>query len=180
MNILTINQSNHEPKNKRYKVRAIVENDEGKIILCDYAGVTMLVGGSIDGNETPHEAINRELYEELGIYADEMEYLFTIKHNQFNYPNKNNTYEERQLITHFYYIRCNGPIVRKNLTMREKTHGYNAYYADILDIYNKLNNITGNPKKEFFDDELSLALSQYFTLKSEREDISNSLIKKLK
>ena len=53
------------------KVRGIILNAKGQILLCKYAGVYLLPGGSIDEGETEKEAFKREIYEETGIEIDE-------------------------------------------------------------------------------------------------------------
>lgn len=49
------------------KVRAFILNKEGKLLVCNYAGVYLLPGGSIDESETKIEALIREVNEEAGL-----------------------------------------------------------------------------------------------------------------
>ena len=49
------------------KVRALVFNSKGQVLLAHYAGLYMFPGGSIDEGESAKEALKRELLEEAGI-----------------------------------------------------------------------------------------------------------------
>jgi len=80
----------NEINNKINKnVTIIIVNEENKILLLkrsDYPDQWMpskwaLVGGAVDVNEKPEEAIKREIIEETGLEIDEIMNTFTIKKN---------------------------------------------------------------------------------------------------
>ena len=61
-------------------VAAIIFNDEGKLLFTrraiqPYKGMLDLLGGFVDHMETAENALCRELNEELGITATELEYF---------------------------------------------------------------------------------------------------------
>ena len=70
------------------KARALLIDDDNNILIAYYGGVYLLPGGKIDNNETPIQAIIRELLEETGTYYTEQdfEFLTTIQSFQKNYP----------------------------------------------------------------------------------------------
>ncbi|WP_215449418.1 NUDIX hydrolase [Streptomyces sp. ATCC 21386] len=60
--------------NLRHSVRAIVLDEEDRILLCRFAlperAVWATPGGGIESGETPHVALRRELHEEIGLVLD--------------------------------------------------------------------------------------------------------------
>ena len=60
--------------NLRHSVRAVVLDDQDRILLCRFAlqrGVVWASpGGGIEPGETPHAALRRELHEEIGLVLD--------------------------------------------------------------------------------------------------------------
>ena len=62
------------PLNLRHSVRAIVLDEEDRILLCRFAlpdrGVWAPPGGGVESGETPHAALRRELHEEIGLVLD--------------------------------------------------------------------------------------------------------------
>ncbi len=74
----------------------IVENDAGQILLQQRTDNHCwgYAGGAIELKETVEEAAKRELYEETGIIADELE-LFSVFSGQdfyYQYPNQDEVY----------------------------------------------------------------------------------------
>ncbi len=52
----------------RVSAKALVLNDKSEILLCqEHTGVWDLPGGGIDHGETPHQALHREVMEEMGV-----------------------------------------------------------------------------------------------------------------
>ena len=48
------------------KARAILVDEDNRILIANYGNVVLLPGGKIDDGETIYKAITRELSEELG------------------------------------------------------------------------------------------------------------------
>lgn len=69
----------------------IIRNEFNQIYLTqrlegqDFAQALEFPGGKIDGDETPEQALIRELEEEIGIHALS---AFPYEHFSFDYPNK--------------------------------------------------------------------------------------------
>ena len=52
----------------RVSAKALVFNKKSEILLCqEHTGVWDLPGGGIDHGETPHQALKREVMEEMGV-----------------------------------------------------------------------------------------------------------------
>jgi putative (di)nucleoside polyphosphate hydrolase len=59
----------------RSNVAAILRNAAGKILICERLGVPgawQFPQGGIDGTETPEEALIREVWEEVGVPAEQL------------------------------------------------------------------------------------------------------------
>ena len=62
----------------RPNVAAILRNRRGKILVCERLGVDgawQFPQGGIDGGETPEEALVREVWEEIGVKAEDFAIL---------------------------------------------------------------------------------------------------------
>lgn len=80
--VLFILMQNYQPKNKCYVAVAIIEKN-GKILIAKRVGKDSwgpnwsFLGGKVDGCETLHECLQRELQEELNIQAEIGDYFGT-------------------------------------------------------------------------------------------------------
>jgi 8-oxo-dGTP diphosphatase len=72
-------------------VAAVIHNTQGKILIAQrplekhQGGLWEFAGGKVDANETPAQALVRELQEELDITATQYRSLLTVEHH---YPDK--------------------------------------------------------------------------------------------
>ena len=73
MPLLILNSNEYEPKEyiDRKTTKAVIVNQEGKVLLFD----SNLIGGGVEENETYEEALHREALEEAGAKIEIIKYL---------------------------------------------------------------------------------------------------------
>lgn len=146
------------------KVRAIVFNPKGEILLAYYAGMYMLPGGSIDDGEKPLDALDRELREESGIrdYDVENAPFLTMKDFIRDYPNRDGISHNNRLTETLFYIvntSQNINVALQKLTSSEKKQGFKIFFVDPNKIEELIDlNKTDNLKKAYFERELKTVL----------------------
>jgi len=166
------------------KVRGIVVNENtNKILLVRYAGVYMFPGGKIDSCETEIDALKREILEEAGIEINDdhiTPYLIINSYNR-NYPDRKDGIINRLTQTIFFKVVTNQNInnSKKCLTESEIENNHSIQFLDALDIHDLiLANTSNNPRKEQFEQEIMLALDEYFKMET-RSCVSKTYTKKI-
>ena len=149
------NLSDNEVDSKEYKARAFLVTTNS-FLVCYYAGVFLLPGGSVDLGETSEATIKRELEEETGVLYNSLEHLFTVRHYQKDYPKRNGSTINRLLITDYYY----GPFCGINYdnvqrTEKEIKGNFDLRMVRFDEVDLLLETETGNVRKPFYDRELS-------------------------
>lgn len=169
---INIGETTQKPDDVTMKSRAIIRNEEGKILIANYAGVYLLPGGSIDEGENPNDAIIRELREETGLEIKGLEAFAKMKYFQNNYPTREGDTINRLLITYYYSGNEQNAIKHKReLTEKEIKGGFELKYYHIDEIERLLQeNKTENPRNEYFNEELRTIIECYKKEKI-REDI---------
>lgn len=168
MKNLIINDENlkiEEIEKFNQKVRAILIDDNNQILVANYGKVILLPGGSIDDNESIFEAIIRELIEETGqnYEREELTYLTCLNYFQKNYPERNGTFKNRLVKTH--YFSANFKSIEQSLqklTNNEKKDNFKLELIP-LDSLEKtiLENGNDNPRNIYFQKELLTILNFY-------------------
>ncbi len=149
---------------EKEKVRLLLENNQGQILLCNYNGIYMLPGGKVDSNELLEDALKREIKEELGIDLKKYDNLVTIDHYQKDYPKLDGSLLNRKVKTHYYAVKAEVSLDRKNqnLTDREKNNKFQLEWINKKDILRFIKYYkTNNPRDRFFKDELLYVLELY-------------------
>lgn len=146
------------------KARAILIDDDDKIIVANYNGALLLPGGSLDKNETPIVALIRELQEETGCNYTEndLEYFLCLSQFQKQFPKTNGTIKNR-LIDNYYYIGKSKGLSLNNqkLTNSEQKDNFKISLYTIEEIFALLNENNINPRSKFFNAELNEILQLY-------------------
>lgn len=169
---LVINDDNlqiNEVQEINTKVRAILVDDNNKILIANYGHVILLPGGKVDEGETVSGAITRELTEELGqnYNSDELEFFRTLNYYQKNYPKRDGTFQNRLIKTHYFIGKYKD--VKSNLqklTEKEIKDKFTLELVLIDDLENMiLNNENNNPRNRYFQTELLTILASYKNIK---------------
>ena len=159
------------------KVRAILVDEDNKILIANYHSMILLPGGKVDEGETLSTAITRELSEELGQDYDEkeLESFVTLNYYQKNYPKIDGILKNRLVKTHYFVGKYKE--IKKDLqklTEREKRGNFRLELVSLEELENLiLNNQNNNPRNIYFQKELLTILEMY-------KNIENKYVKKLK
>ena len=160
MNTIIINEdklNNNDIEVVSNKVRAILVDDH-KLLIANYGGVYLLPGGSIENGESKDNAIIRELKEEIGIdYSiNELESILTLNYYQKHYPVRHGNFKNRLSITNFYLGNYRGiDLCKINRTAKEIRDGFSLRLVDYDNLDMLISENSSNPRKLFFDRELS-------------------------
>jgi len=159
------------------KVRAILVDEDNKILIANYHSMILLPGGKVDEGETLSTAITRELSEELGQDYDEkeLEPFVTLNYYQKNYPKIDGILKNRLVKTHYFVGKYKE--IKKDLqklTEREKRGNFRLELVSLNELENLiLSNKNNNPRNIYFQKELLTILEMY-------KNIENKYVKKLK
>lgn len=166
MKTININDENINESitKKKLKSRAILINSSNEILVANYGGVLLLPGGSIDGKETPDEAIHRELKEEIGVdmKPEQLKPFVKVRYFQPNYPERNGNTINRLAVTYYYIGSIDSICNERNLTENEKKDGFTVDFYSINQIQGILNSKkSDNPRRIYFDRELQAVIDYY-------------------
>lgn len=148
------------------KVRAIIENKDGDIVISKEGGIYIFPGGKCDGEELEEVAIKREIKEETGIkLTDEvLEKVLEIEsyYDDF-YDHRSNSLKPRHTLTTYFYIKTDKKINfnELELTTGEKNLGFNIFTQSKNNLYKLLNKEHSNLRNgKFFDEENKIVLEE--------------------
>ena len=168
---IVINEDNlklNEIEEYSSKVRAILVDDNDKILIANYGNVILLPGGKVDDGETISRAIIRELSEELGqVYnSEELDFYMTLNYYQKNYPKRDGMFKNRLVQTHYFigsYKEINKDF--QKLTEKEGKDNFRLELVSLENLENMiLNNKNDNPRNIYFKKELLIILDSYKNL----------------
>ena len=86
------------------KVRALLVNDEGEILIERFGNTVLFPGGTIYSNESIFRGIVGELKEETGCEynSDELKFLASVYHFQKGYPMNDGKTKNRLVVTNYF------------------------------------------------------------------------------
>lgn len=161
------------------KVRAVILNKKGHILAAKYAGMFMLIGGSIEEGEDEVVALKREITEETGIEditVDTEGPFLEINDIRTNYYDwKAGRPINRQTNTKFYFVTTNEEEINLEKTHRtdhEKKMNFTPFFVNpsVLEQM-AIETPSDNPKNEVFKKELLTVLREFAQYRKEKEDI---------
>lgn len=165
---LVINDDNLQVKEVHEfnsKVRALLIDEENKVLVANYGGVFLLPGGSIEKKESIVKAIVRELKEETGqdYKPKELSYLACLEYFQRNYPKRDGTLQNRIIKTYYFVANFKG--VSKSdqvLSVKEKKDNFTLELVSLDNLEKAVsNNSCDNPRNIFFQKELLTIIKLY-------------------
>jgi 8-oxo-dGTP pyrophosphatase MutT (NUDIX family) len=124
----TIDPSLEAPSREGYflreAARAVVSDEAGAIALLHVTRdhYYKLPGGGIDAGETPVQALERELLEEIGCHATITHELGTVVEQRY--------YQDMTQISHCYVATLVGEKSRPNYTEKEREAGFEIVWAN--------------------------------------------------
>lgn len=153
------------------KVRAIIENNVGEIIVSNEGGICIFPGGKCDGDEPEELAIKREIEEETGIKltSDVMEKVLEIEafYDDF-YDFRSDSIKPRHMLTTYFHVKTEKKIDtnKLKLTPSEEKLGFNVFTTGKNNLYKLLNEHHSNIRNgKFFDEENKVVLEEIFMKK---------------
>lgn len=158
------------------KVRGVILNKDGHILITKYAGMYLLVGGAIDEGENEIEALKREILEETGIQnitPEDNEPFLSITDMHRNYYDRDLKVPiNRKTETKYYYATTEEDVdlSKANFTEHEKSVEFKPFFVNptVLE-YMITENKSDNPKHEIFKKEILTVLKEFKNYRSEKE-----------
>ena len=165
---LTINDYNllsNDIKECNFKVRALLIDEERRVLVANYGGVFLFPGGGIDKNETMKDAIVRELKEETGtLYREEdLTFLTELNFFQKNYTNRNGSILNRLVKTYYFTGTYKSVDLQvQHLTEKEKRDGFKLELIPLRRLKELiLENQNDNPRNIYFQREMLEIIDLY-------------------
>jgi len=144
------------PSNTRKTSRAIVINTDGlyAVMYAEKFGLHSLPGGGIDGDETPEEALHREIFEETGCSCDQVEPLGIVKENRFH--------ADYSAVSYYYVVHCFGEITRSQFTEAELAVGTTLKWCTLDEAIHLIKDCTHDTsQRKFLQARDIAALDEY-------------------
>ena len=141
------------------KVRAIIENNNGEIIISTE-------GGKVDKGEDLNTAIKRELLEETGIEFETQELKKVLELETFYedfYDYRTKSLKPRHTITTYFYAKVDKPInlEKLSLTEGEKSQNFKIRFIKKEKLYEMLiEDHTLQENGKFFDEENKIIMNK--------------------
>ena len=179
MNII-INDDNlqlSEVEDFSSKSRAILIDDNNKVLIANYGGVFLFPGGSIDKDENPIGALTRELREETGreYCEDELNYFSCLEYYQKNYPKRNGSFQNRLVKTYYFVGKLKDASTSSQLTEKEKKDSFKLEFIPVEELEEIVFlNTNDNPRNIYFQNEIREVLKAF----EEEHKVKRLMLKK--
>lgn len=140
----------------RYTSRAILRNSKGlyAVMYAERFNLYSLVGGGIDNNETPIEALKREVLEETGCSCDEIDKLGIVSENRYH--------ADYTQISYYFVVTTNGVVKEPDLTADEKQNKTTLEWHTFDELYNLISNPVHKTNQQKFLQARDVAALDYY------------------
>ena len=148
------------------KVRAIIENNNGEIIISTEGGKVIFPGGKVDKGEDLNTSIKRELLEETGIKFETQELKKVLELETFYedfYDYRTKSLKPRHTITTYFYAKVDKSInlEKLSLTEGEKSQNFKIRFIKKEKLYEMLiEDHTLQENGKFFDEENKIIMNK--------------------
>lgn len=163
------------------KVRAILVDNENRVLVANCGGIFLFPGGSIDDDENIAESIIRELQEETGTSYEtgDLTFLTQLDFFQKNYVKRDGTKANRLIRTYYFIAQCKPvELQSQKLTEKEKKDGFKLEIVPICELKKiVLENQNSNPRNIYFQREM-IEVVGLFTNVLGQEDFVKKIRKK--
>ena len=164
---MLINKDNlkkEEINSRVHKVRAVIQDNKGKIYVTNMDNSYNLPGGRVEAKEEAKDALIRELAEELGIQVldSEIQYIgdFTFWHRDF--PGDKRVVNRENHVDLFWVMQAKEVLEeRVRLTNYEKHYHFYLMSCSLKQIDALLKEKNDNEYKNFIDVELNALIQEY-------------------
>ncbi len=142
----------------------LISIKDNKILVCNYNDFLMLPGGKVDKNESPEDALKRELKEELGANINDFCEFLTINNYAENYPSRTSNKPVNRKCKTTYFITNQNVKLKKdeaNLSEKEKEGIFTTEYVDIDKLVSSIDLESLDYKKRIYAEELLRVINFY-------------------
>ena len=166
MEVIILNKDNlcdEEVTDFSLKVRGIIKKDDS-FVVGKYADVYLLPGGKIEVGENALFGLSRELKEEIGIdySVDEFVPFIRVIHYEKDYIKKDGSKVNRKVDTMYFSLPFKGiNLDNVKLSDSELDGGFSLDFITISDLEDIMSSSSFNPRRDFFNSELSIVLDTY-------------------
>lgn len=146
------------------RMKALIINDSGKILIGDESGVYQFPGGHLEKEESFKDCLKREILEETGIQVDDSEIngpFIKIVYMNKNHPRVGNN---RKCEIYYYVIKTNKKydLTKTNYTEDEIKKNYKIIEFNIDEVINKIEeNIPKNEKNKGISPDMIKVINEY-------------------
>lgn len=158
-----------------HKVRAVMFDKSGKLLVTDMNGSYNLPGGRMEGSERPKESLIREIKEETGVELHQQNIVFVGNYHFYhkNFPNGTNRDNEIDLYMVTNPVCLN--YTQTNVTEYEKSYNFRIVPVSEEELENLFKESSNNVYKKFTDIELQVLFDEYKKYKGGNKNVREEI-----
>ncbi len=140
----------------RYTARAIVKNADGlyAVMYAKKFDLYSLPGGGVEGEESPLNALHREILEETGCTCDKIEELGIIYENRFH--------ADYTQYSYYYVVEASSDVTNLSLTGEEAANGTGVQWHTLEKVFSLISEPTHTTTQRKFLQARDVAALRYY------------------